>query len=131
MKWASPTSRPSAEFGVSQSMCWWTLGDTAKTRHATPSASIISGPRPSPDGRWVAYTDVPRDVRHVSIVPFPGPAMRVDQNGGGLPVWRREGRGLLLADRQGMTEVMLVFTPNPVVADTRRVIDGSVDLGIV
>ncbi|WP_309673426.1 hypothetical protein [Gemmatimonas sp.] len=76
---------------------------------------------------------MPRDVRHVSIVPFPGPgpAMRVDQNGGGLPVWRREGRGLLLADRQGMTEVMLVFTPNPVVADTRRVIDGSVDLGIV
>ena len=123
----------SAEPGdVPQRMYWWSLGDTARTLLATPSASSINGPRPSPDGRWVADTDVTRDVRHVSIVPFPGPgpAVRVDQNGGGLPVWRRDGRGLLFADRQGITEVMLAFTPNPVVTGTRRVIDGGFDLGI-
>ena len=111
-------------------MYWWTPGDTTKTLLATPNASNLTGPRPSPDGRWVAYSDETRGVRHVSIVPFPGPgpAVRVDQNGGGPPVWRRDGRGLLFAEGQGITEVTLAFTPNPVVTGTRRVIDGAFDL---
>ena len=118
---------------VAQRMYWWTLGDTARTLIATPSGPSVNGPRPSPNGQWVAYSDQARDVRHVSIMPFPGPgpAVRVDQNGAGLSVWRPDGRGLLFVDGQGITEATLAFTPNPVVTSTRRVIDGGFDLDIV
>ncbi|MBC7564299.1 MAG: hypothetical protein H7305_15430 [Gemmatimonadaceae bacterium] len=115
---------------ITQRMYWWTLGDTARTLLTNPNGASANGPRPSPDGRWVTYSALSREVRHVNIVPFPGPgpAVRVDQNGAGLAVWRRDGRGLLFVDEQGLTEVMLAFTPNPVVTATRRVIDGPFTL---
>ena len=74
----------------------------------------------------MTYSALSREVRHLNIVPFPGPgpAVRVDQNGAGLAVWRHDGCGLLFVERQDLTEVMLAFTPNPVVTATRRVIDG-------
>jgi hypothetical protein len=48
----------------------------------------------SPDGRWVVY-----HVRlAIYVQPFPGPGLRTQAVlGGGIPVWRKDGKEILIA----------------------------------
>jgi eukaryotic-like serine/threonine-protein kinase len=53
-------------------------------------------PRFSPDGRWIAYTSNESGQFEVYVQPFPGPGgkWQVSTDGGGQPVWARNGREL-------------------------------------
>ena len=48
----------------------------------------------SPDGRWVAYVSNESGRSQVYVVPFPGPGgkWQISTQGGGAPVWRRDGK---------------------------------------
>jgi Tol biopolymer transport system component len=50
----------------------------------------------SPDGRWVAYASNQTGRLEVYVRPYPGPGepVRVSDNGGRLPQWRRNGTEL-------------------------------------
>jgi Tol biopolymer transport system component len=61
----------------------------------------------SPDGRWVAYVsnDTPRN--EIYVVPYPGPGAKtqVSIDGGGYPVWNRNGRELFFRSGNKMMAV--------------------------
>jgi hypothetical protein len=51
----------------------------------------------SPNGRWLAYSTNESGTYQVVVQPFPDPSggkWQVSANGGGFPVWRRDGREL-------------------------------------
>ena len=52
--------------------------------------------RISPDGRWMAYSSNESGRQDVYVTRFPEPGGKwpVSTNGGGFPVWRRDGREL-------------------------------------
>ena len=52
--------------------------------------------RISPDGRWMAYSSNESGKQGVYVTRFPEPGLtwQVSTNGGGFPVWRRDGREL-------------------------------------
>ncbi len=85
--------RASAGAASSQDLWSWTLPDTVPY-HFTEVPEFETGPRFSPDGRWVAYTAASAGLREVYVSPFPGPGGRVQvsKDGAGLPVWGRDGR---------------------------------------
>jgi serine/threonine-protein kinase len=55
-----------------------------------------SQPRPSPDGKWLAYQSSETGRFEVYIRPFPesGARIQVSDNGGSEPVWGRDGKSL-------------------------------------
>jgi serine/threonine-protein kinase len=61
---------------------------------ATASSEIEA--RFSPDGRWLAYSsnETGRQEVYVRAYPGPGRAWRVSADGGGSPIWGRDGREL-------------------------------------
>ncbi len=63
-------------------------------------------PKLSPDGRWLAYTsdETGRNEVYVQTFPAPGSKYQVSANGGGRPVWSRDGKELfyLAEDRKLM-----------------------------
>jgi eukaryotic-like serine/threonine-protein kinase len=50
----------------------------------------------SPDGHWLAYVsdETKRDEVYVQTFPTPGGKWQVSTNGGGLPVWSKDGKEL-------------------------------------
>jgi len=60
-----------------------------------------SGPGFSRDGRWIVYS-VRNRVNQTAgtfVQPFPGPGLRTQiANVGGFPVWRRDGKEIVIAD---------------------------------
>ena len=54
----------------------------------------------SPDGKWIAYTSDQsgRGEVYVQGYPTPGERVQVSTNGGGRPLWRRDGRELFFFD---------------------------------
>ena len=55
-----------------------------------------SQPDFSPDGRWLAYASNESSRFEVYVRPFPGPGMKyqVSSQGGGQPLWARDGKRL-------------------------------------
>ncbi|HKV99716.1 MAG TPA: protein kinase [Vicinamibacterales bacterium] len=68
---------------------------------ATPY--VESHPRVSPDGRWLAYESNDSGRQNIFVTSFSSPGARwpVSVDGGGFPVWRRDGRELYYRDWQG------------------------------
>jgi dipeptidyl aminopeptidase/acylaminoacyl peptidase len=62
-----------------------------------------SWPMFSPDGRWIAYVSDESGRPQVYVRPYPGPGgkVTVSTDGGGEPVWSRDGRELFY--RRGIT----------------------------
>jgi serine/threonine protein kinase len=57
----------------------------------------------SPDSRWLAYQSDESGQTEVYVRRFPdGPGQRVSSSGGGMPVWRRDGKELFFVSRDGM-----------------------------
>jgi serine/threonine-protein kinase len=59
-------------------------------------AANTGGADVSPDGRWLAYQSAEsgRIEVYVDAFPGPGPRFQVSTNGGGSPIWRKDGREL-------------------------------------
>jgi eukaryotic-like serine/threonine-protein kinase len=72
-------------------------------------------PRFSPDGHWLAYESDETGRSEVYVQPFPGPGRktRISTDGGGLPVWARDGRELFYrgADGASVFGVTIVSSP--------------------
>ena len=61
-------------------------------------------PKFSPDGRWLAYQSNESGRYEVYVRPFAGPGAKtqVSTGGGGLPIWRRDGRELFYRNPEGL-----------------------------
>ena len=66
-------------------------------------------PRFSPDGRWLAYHSNESGRYEVYVRPFPGLGAKtqVSTGGGGLPIWRRDGREIFYRNPTGIWAVSI------------------------
>jgi len=70
-----------------------------KSRQVTPflnTKANESYPEVSPDGRWMAYVSDESGREEVYVRPFPGPGgkQQISSDGGGNPIWSRDGKQL-------------------------------------
>jgi len=89
------------------------------------TASSPYSPRLSPDGRWLAYSDVSTGSLEVHLKPFmrDGPHVPISQGGGMHPRWIRNGNGLTYAKiGGGIAAVDLELGPSAVRVGPERVI---------
>jgi hypothetical protein len=117
----------------------WVLA-LSDDRKATPFLQTPSNEthaRISPDGRWMAYASNESGTEGVYVTSFPEPGRKwlVSTNGGGLPVWRRDGRelfyrasdGKLMAVPMGAGSDFAAGAPIPLFAP--RAVVGELGLG--
>jgi serine/threonine-protein kinase len=94
---------------------WWTRADSTLRPLFEVNPFNNVGPRFSPDGRFVAYTAPDESsLNHVYVTAFPGPAakVRIDRDGGGPPVWSRDGKTLYYYAPTGLVATTLTgFAP--------------------
>jgi hypothetical protein len=66
----------------------------------------------SPDGLWLAYIDETTGAQEIWVRPYPGPGapIRVSPDGGGEPVWARNGRELYYLQDKMMMAVAVDAT---------------------
>jgi Tol biopolymer transport system component len=78
------------------------------------TAAAESSPAFSRDGRWLAYASTESGTNEVYVRPFPGPRRRhqVSTDGGGSPVWSKNGRELFY--RLGDAMMAATITTEPV-----------------
>lgn len=91
------TQRFGSAASVNRDIWTLTLGDsTSPARPFLFSDSDESSAELSPDGRYLAYESNQSGRSEVYVQPFPGPGRRelVSTDGGGQPVWARNGREL-------------------------------------
>jgi Tol biopolymer transport system component len=91
------TQRLGSAAPVNRDIWTLTLGDSApQARPLLVSDSDESSAELSPDGRYVAYESNQSGRSEVYVQPFPGPGRRdlVSIDGGGQPLWARNGREL-------------------------------------
>ena len=74
--------------------------------------------RLSPDGRWLAYVSAVSDKQEIYVRPFPASTDRTGQwlvsnGGGGLPLWRKDGKELFYRGSGGAVMAVEV-TPGAV-----------------
>ena len=81
----------------------------------------------SPDGRWIAYSSDESGREEVYVLPFPltGQRWRVSTDGGGEPLWSRDGRelfyrggGRVWTATVGAGSIFSAGSPRPLFADT-------------
>ena len=78
------------------------------------------GPAFSPDGRWLAYSSTESGRAEVYVQAFPkGERFVVSVDGGASPVWRRDGRELYFASRDGELAMMMAVAIAPEGASLR------------
>jgi serine/threonine-protein kinase len=102
------------------------VGDTTPTPYVT-SAAFETGPRFSPDRRWIAYASDISGTRQVYVKPFPGPGnpVRVSPDGGEQPIWR--GGRLFYVRQQELWSVDIRLTPTLSLGARRKVLEGPYD----
>jgi Tol biopolymer transport system component len=118
--------RVSSGAASSQDLWWWRLPDTTPS-HFTDNLEFETGPRFSPDGRWVAYSAETSGLRQVFVAPFPGPGGRIQisQGGAGLPVWSGDGRTIYYPQSNRIMATTLSFSPGVAVTGTRILFEGD------
>src|SRR5436309_12735809 len=80
------------------------MGEVYKARRVvvpSPSAqAVLSYPRVSPDGRWLAYgsSESGRSQLYVTSFPNGSGKWQVSITGGDMAAWRRDGRAIYITD---------------------------------
>jgi Tol biopolymer transport system component len=94
----------SSETGGFNDLAYLPLNGEARPTRETSSAEFDETyPTFSPDSRWLAYQSDDSGQVEVYVRGFPtGPAQRISSSGGGMPVWRRDGKELFFLSRDGM-----------------------------
>ncbi len=66
------------------------------------------------DGKWIAYVADESDRREVFVQSFPGlgPKHRISNNGGGEPVWSRDGSRLFFREGNQMLSAQVEYEPS-------------------
>jgi serine/threonine-protein kinase len=86
-----------------------TRGGGQSTVKPLPQApnSQVYWPEFSPDGHWLAYGSDASGRWEVYVRPYPGPGreMQLSTDGGQVPAWRRDGRGLFFLGRDTQTGI--------------------------
>jgi eukaryotic-like serine/threonine-protein kinase len=82
-------------------------------------------PKFSPDGRWIAYTSNESGQFEVYVQPFPGPGgkWQVSTDGGGNPIWGRNGRELFYLSLNKIMSVSVTTQPSFSASVPRSVAD--------
>lgn len=96
----------------------------------TPFAATAASERApmfSPDGRWIAYVSDESGRDEVYVRPYPGPGgkFQVSTNGGGEPVWNRNGRELFYRENRKLMSVALSVSPAFTAATPTMLFEGS------
>ncbi len=67
----------------------------------------------SPDGRWIAYISSESGRQEIQVQPYPGPGgkWQISTDGGGQPVWNRNGRELFYRSGDKMMVVDITTQP--------------------
>jgi Tol biopolymer transport system component len=96
-------------------------GDTTLVPFATSSADEVA-PRFSPDGRWLAYASNESGRFEVYVRPFPGPGARVQVSaeGGGQPIWSRDGSRIFYRTDDALMAADVHVRAGVLVVDGRR-----------
>ncbi len=93
----------------------WTLSpnEGKKTLLLLRSSANERFPVLSSDGKWIAYVADESDRREVFVQSYPalGPKHRVSINGGGEPVWSRDGTKLFFRKGNEMLFVLVAYEP--------------------
>jgi Tol biopolymer transport system component len=86
-----------------------------------------SGPRFSPDGRWLAYVSDESGHWEVYIQPYPGPGgkWQISVDGGTEPVWNPNGRELFYRSGRKMMAVEISTQPGFVARKPRVLFEGD------
>ena len=89
-------------------------GGGEATRLGSGSASEFSADL-SPDGRWLAYdSDVTRSPEvYIRRLDGAGAAIRISNDGGFQPLWRRDGRELFYVDPSGRVVAVPITSGDP------------------
>jgi Tol biopolymer transport system component len=109
---------------------WWLSLDEPQRPHAFlatkfwESAAVFS-----PDGRWLAYVSNESGRNEVYVRPFPGPGekLQVSTDGGGEPVWPRNGHELLFRNGDAVFAVDVKLNPTFTAGKPRRLFEGAYD----
>jgi serine/threonine-protein kinase len=79
------------------------------------------GPKFSPDGHWLAYGSDESGRQEIYVRPFPGPGgkWQISTEGGGEPVWSRNGRELFYRNGDKLMAAAVETTPTFVASKPR------------
>lgn len=83
------------------------IGASSERRALVRESVHASGPRVSPDGRWLAYSLSLPSGAEVFVQPFdrPGERQQLSNSGGFSPIWRADGRELFFETHGGLMAV--------------------------
>jgi len=104
-------------------ICAMPLAGDRTPRVVVPSPSpqtLLSYPRVSPDGRWLAYASNESGRSQAYVTSFPSGAgkWQVSSDGGDMPAWRRDGREIYFVSGSELAAVEVTavgsqFNPGP------------------
>ena len=105
-------------------------GDTTEKGIATTRFNEYA-PRPSPDGRWVAYGSDESGSVQVYVRPFPGPGapVPISVTGGTNPVWSRDGRTIFFVNVNQLVAASVVTRPSFSVIARDTLFEGNYETG--
>ncbi len=104
----------SSETGGFNDLAWVPLTGESRTASMNATAEFDETfVTFSPDSRWLTYQSDESGQTEVYVRRFPsGPGQRVSSSGGGMPVWRRDGKELFFVSRDGMLMSVAVTEGN-------------------
>jgi Tol biopolymer transport system component len=88
---------------------------------------IVSAPRFSPDGRWLAYISNESGRYEIYVQPYPGPGgkWQVSTEGGTEPMWNPNGRELFYRSGRKMLAVEIATQPGFAASKPRVLFEGD------
>ena len=109
----------------------WALtpNDDSRGKLLLSGSSNERFPALSWDGEWIAYVADESGRREVFVQPFPsfGPKHRISINGGGEPVWARDGKRLYFREGRQMFSVDVKYEPTFTTSDPKVLFSGDYD----